>query len=310
MKLPVIRAFSAGLALFFSKPIEFIKALWIPALIMMAAMIFIMPRYLEILTSLAALDPESDPQEVLAAMGPMAKYMGLLYLAMAVVYPMMAAGVLKYIIRGNRLHLPFYLQFGGDEFNILLSIILLFIMLGISYVAGALALLVLTAVTAALAPTIAAIIAPMGFLAFGCAIAWFLLRMSLTLPATIGVRKVGLAESWRLTKGNAWRLFFYWGLWMVVFLIIMLVYFSIGAAGYFAAFMEVITSAEQGADAMQEVQARMIEIQRDMWNPAKPGFWPFAIATYLYTIVYSALWNIAGGVAYRYLAGDQQTELA
>lgn len=305
MKLPVIRAFSAGLALFFSKAAEFFKALWLPALIMLAAMVFIMPRYLEISTNIASLDPQGDPKQILAAMAPMAKYMGLLYLAMAIFYPMMAAGVLKYVIRGNRLSLPFYLRFGRDELNILISVILLFVMLAIAYVAGAIAVLALAATAAVIAPKIAAFLSPLAFLSFGIAIAWFLLRMSLTLPATIGIRKIGLAESWRLTKGNIWRLSIYWLLWFIVFFVVACIYFSVGAASYFVVVMELISSAGHDQGAMSEIQSRLLQIQRDMWNPDEPGFWPFAIATYLYTIVYSALWNIAGGVAYRYLSGGQ-----
>jgi hypothetical protein len=106
MKLPVFRAFFAGLALFFTHAGELFKALWLPALLMSTASYFILPSYLDAGARMAAGEHSTDPREAFAALAPAMKYMGLLYLASAVFYPMMIAGNLKYIIRGQTLRLP------------------------------------------------------------------------------------------------------------------------------------------------------------------------------------------------------------
>lgn len=308
MKLPVFKAFFAGLALVFGKAGELFKALWLPALLMMGAMAFIMPRYLGAAVDMTAMDPETDPAAVFAAMGPMFKYMGLLYLAMAILYPIMIAGNLKYIIRGQELGLPFYLQFGLDEFRILITVILLFIMVMIVYVVGALSLFALSVISAMVTPQIAGIVIAVASLALAITLVWFLLRMSLAFPATIGARKIGVAESWRLTKGNAWRLFFYWCFWWVVLVIVALLYIALAFPGLLTIVQEAIVAAGQDPEATQEFQTRWAQMQRDQWDASKPGFWVYVGGTYLYTLVNTALGNVAGGVAYRYLSGGQPSE--
>lgn len=307
MKLPVFKAFFAGLALVFGKAGELFKTLWLPALLMMAGLAFIMPRYLGAAVDMTAMDP-ADPAAVFAAMGPMFKYMGLLYLAMAILYPMMIAGNLKYIIRGQELGLPFYLQFGRDEFRILITILLLFIMFVLAAVAGELAIVVLTIVSAIGSKAIGGVIMLIAMLAFAIALIWFLLRMSLAFPATIGARKIGVAESWRLTKGNAWRLFFYWFFWWLVLVIVALLYIALAFPGLLTMVQEAFVAAGQGSEATQEFQTRWAQMQRDQWDASKPGFWVYVGGTYLYTLVNTALGNVAGGVAYRYLSGGQPSE--
>jgi len=305
MKLPVFKAFFAGLALVFGKAGELFKALWLPALLMMGAMAFIMPRYLGAAVDMTAMDSETDPAAVFAAMGPMFKYMGLLYLAMAILYPIMIAGNLKYIIRGQELRLPFYLRFGLDEFRILITVILLFIMIVLATVAGELAIVVLTIVSALGSKAIGGAIMLIAVLVFAIALIWFLLRMSLALPAAIGARKIGISESWRLTKGNAWRLFFYWFFWLVVFVIVAVAYSAVSFSEFFSLLQEMAATAGQDPSAANEFQQRMLEMQRDQWDASKPGFWLYAAGTYLYTLVNAALGNVAGGVAYRYLSGGE-----
>lgn len=307
MKLPVIKAFVAGFALFFGHAGELLKALWLPALLMMIALAYLMPPYLEATLRLPELHQSADPQQVLAQMGPLFKYAGLLYLVMAIVYPMMAAGNLKYIIRGQTLRLPFYLQFGLDEFRLLLTVILLVIMLGLAYLTGMIAFLVLSTLAMLGGQAIGGVIASLAMVAFMVAMIWFLLRMSMSLPAAIGARKVGIAESWRVTAGNVWRLFFYWLLWFIAFLVLASVYFALAAPDLLALMKQAVAVSGQDSAAAQEIQIRIAQMQRGLWDTSTPGFWRYIIATYVYTLVYTALWNIAGGVAYRYLSGEQSS---
>ena len=47
---------------------------------------------------------------------------------------------------------------------------------------------------------------------------------------------------------------------------------------------------------------------QSLWDVSRPGFWIYAAGTYLFTLIYTAAWNVAGGVAYRYLAADQPSD--
>lgn len=305
VKLPVIRAFSAGLALLFGKAGELVRGLWLPALIMMGVSAYIAPGYLEASMRMATADETSDPAEVFAIMASVSGSVGLLYLAMAIVYPMMWAGNLKYIIRGQILRTPFYLQFGMDEARLLISIILLVAMLGLAYGAGALAVVALGAALTAVAPAIGGAITLVAVLAFFLAMVWFVLRMSLTIPATVGVQKIGVAESFRVTKGNSLRLLAYWSLWMIVLLVAALIFFAAVMPAFFGAFLDIINAAAVGEEAATEARKRMMQLQRDLWDMSKPGFWLFAAASYVYSIAQTAIWNVAGGVAYRYLSDKE-----
>lgn len=305
MKLPVFRAFFAGLALFFTHAGELFKALWLPALLMTAASYFLLPSYLDAGAHAATAGQSADPREALAALLPSLKYAGLLYLASAVFYPMMIAGNLKYIIRGRTLQAPFYLQFGLDEARILFTIILLAIMLVLVYATGALALVVLTAIAAMSQNALGGLIALIAMFAFAIALVWFLLRVSMSLPAAIGKKKIGIAVSWRVTAGNAWRLLFYWALWLLVFSFLISIYMALVVPEFLPFIKQMIALAGQDPEAAREIETRMTEMQREILDSARPGFWRYAIGTYVYSVVYAALWNVSGGVAYRYLSGEQ-----
>ena len=56
---------------------------------------------------------------------------------------------------------------------------------------------------------------------------------------------------------------------------------------------------------MKELEQRLLEMQIDLYDMSKPGFWTYAIATYLYMIISISFSSVAGGVAYRYLSGQE-----
>jgi hypothetical protein len=89
------------------------------------------------------------------------------------------------------------------------------------------ALVVLTAIAAMSQQAIGAIIALIAMFAFAIALIWFMLRMSMSLPAAIGERKIGIAVSWRVTAGNVWRLLFYSILWLIVFCLLAAIYIAL-----------------------------------------------------------------------------------
>jgi hypothetical protein len=238
-------------------------------------------------------------------MGENLKATGLIYLASAIFYPMLIAGVLRHVVRGEAPRLPFYLWFGGDEFRVLISYILLIVMAMLLSVVGALAIMVVGIVSAMVSQAVGGIIILVLSLAFAVAVIWFMLRMSVVFPASVGERTIGIARSWSLTKGNAWSLFFYWLLWMIILMALCVVYVMFAVGDFLSLIPEMIAA---GADesAMQEVEQKMLAIESSLYDRSSPGFWPYIVSTYLYTVVSFAFTTAASGVAYRYLAGEQR----
>ncbi|MEQ8935936.1 MAG: hypothetical protein RIE56_09125 [Amphiplicatus sp.] len=301
-KLPVFTAFFAALAYLAAHALTLLKIMWLPALALIAALAALMPSVLD--AQLTAAGGESaDPATVLAAMGAMFKSMGLLYLVMAIVYPMMIAGVLKHIVRGETPTLPLYLGYAGDELRVLGSIVLVIIMTVIVYVVGVLAIVALGLGLSAVSPALGGILGFVAALVFICAFIWFLLRLSVALPAAVGARTVGVTESWRMTKGNVWSLLLYWVLWVIVLIPVASVFMAVAMPDLMGVYGEMIAAGQDPA-AQEAVSQRMLQMQRDMWDMSKPSFWPYIIAVYVYTIVYNAIWCVAAGVAYRYLTGE------
>ncbi len=301
MKFPVFTAFFAALAYLAAHALTLLKIMWLPALALVAALAAIMPSALDAQLNAAA--GGADPAAALASAGAIFKSMGLLYLVMAIVYPMMIAGVLKHVVRGDAPKLPFYLGYAGDELRVLGSFALVMVMAGIVYVVGFLAILALGFVFSLASPALGAVAGAVAGLAFVCAFFWFLLRLSAALPAAVGARSLGVAESWRMTKGNVWSLLLYWVLFVIVLIPVVGVFTAVAMPDLMGFYGEMI-AAGQDAAAQEAANQRLLQMQRDMWDISKPGFWPYIIAVYLYTIVYNAIWCVAAGVAYRYLSGE------
>lgn len=307
MKFPVFRAFAASLAYLVTHFLTILKILWLPVLGLMAAQFYATPALLSVQLDMNTMqEAGGDPYEVFSSFEKMARPMGILYGAMFLFYPMMTAGVLRHVVRGESPRLPFYLSFGMDELRVFAAYLLFMVMIFISAFAGMLAYLVLTMVFALVSEGIGALVAIIGVFALMGAFIWFITRMSIIFPAAVGERSVGIADSWRLTDGNFWGLLVYWIFWGVVMMFGSMLFFLVAAAGYFSIFAELFTTAIQNPDNTAEVERRMIEMQSEMMDPTKPGFWPFAIGSYVFMILYTAIWTSAGGVAYRYLTGTER----
>ncbi len=305
MNFPVFKAFSAGLAYIVAHFFTIIKILWLPILLLMAVQTYLMPSMTEAEIQFGAVEAGGDPAAMFAAMGPMMRTMGLLYLAMAIFYPMMIAGLLRHVIRGEAPRLPFYLWFGADELRIVAAFLLLIIMTIILYIAGGLLVMVVGLILSLVAGAMGGILMGIGMLALVGVLIWFFVRMSIIYAATVGERKVGIAESWNITEGHFWGLFFYWILWVFLMIVVGLVFLALVSPRYLPLIMEMMSSMSDPT-AMEQVNARMLEMQGDMWDLSKPGAWVSLILTYLFTLIYIALWVVPAGIAYRYLVGEER----
>ncbi len=305
MNFPVFKAFSAGLAYIVAHFFTIIKILWLPTLLLIAVQLYLMPSMIDAQVQLGGMEQGGDPTAMFAAMGPMMRTTALLYLAMAILYPMMIAGLLRHVIRGEAPRLPFYLWFGADELRIVAAFLLLIIMTIILYIAGFLLVMVVGLILSLVAGALGGILMGVGILALVGALIWFFVRVSIVYAAAVGERTVGVAEAWNITEGHFWGLFFYWILWVFVMIIVGLVFLALVLPAYMPLMMEMMSSMSDPA-AMEQVNARILEMQGNMWDLSKPGAWVSVISTYLFTMVYTALWVVPAGIAYRYLVGEER----
>ncbi|MCA8888038.1 MAG: hypothetical protein KDA46_04345 [Parvularculaceae bacterium] len=303
MKLPVFKALGATFGYLISRAVHLVQALWLPGLLMIAAMAWIMPDYIDATLAVERMGDTPDPAEAMNALGAMMAPMGLLLLASAIFYPMMIAASLRNVVRGDELKMPFYLNYGGDEIRIALAYILLIVLVSLAAGVGALALGVLAAaLAAAFSGAGAAIAGVIGLVAFA-ALIWFMLRLSVMFAASIGTRTLGLAQSWSATKGAVFSLFAFWLVIVGILMIIGGVYFAVSMPEMFGFYGELMKAGADQA-AQSEISARMMEYQKSLYTFGGPKFFVYTIATYVYLIVQTAIWGAASGVAWRYLSDD------
>jgi hypothetical protein len=278
-------------------------------------MAYVMPPMMQAQLQMAGLEASgADPSEVFAMLGPVIKGTGLIFVASLLLYPMMIAGVLKHVIRGEASGLPLYFQYGGDELRVLLAYILIFIIAIVAVIAGGLGFGGLSAVVGvalgSVSPEAAGIAIFLLALVAIIVSIWFTLRLSLVFPAAIGARSVGIAETWQATKGSTIGLFFFWLIWLIFLAVLMTPVSLLMVGGFFSVFSEFISAAiadPSAADQLsEEFERRILEMQANMWDRSNPGFWLVMLGSWLSLIVQYGLTSVAGGVAWRYLSGEER----
>jgi len=311
MRLPVFKAVGASFSYIITHFLTIMKIAWLPMLAMFAVQLLVMPDLFDAQLQMLDVDPNADPATVFENMGPMMAASGKIYLAMAIFYPMIIAGLLRHLIRGEAPSLPFYLSYGASELRIVGSTMLLILLFFLVYIVGAIAMAVIIAVLGLLGgalggagSAVAGVGSMIVMVAWIAALVWFMIRMSLVYPACIGENKIGVAASWSLTKGSAWSLFFYGIIWWLVMILISLIWMAFMGLGYADLLMDLFKNASD-PEAMAEIQRKMFDMQRNLWSFSDFRSIAFLVVSYILTIVWSALMTTPAGVAYRFLKGTE-----
>lgn len=307
MKLPVFTAFGASVSYIAANFLTLLRIAWLPALLMMAVTVLLTPPMLEAQMNMAGMRQAGETDAAaLALVGESFKNSAYIFLASAVFYPMLYGGLLRHAVRGEGPRfLPFYFRFGADEFRLLISYIVVVAMFALAGFAGVLGVMVAGVVSALVSKSAGVVVVAVGAGAFVVALVWFSLRMSLLFPATVADRTVGVGRSWQTTKGAAWSLLFYWLLWGAVFMAISAAYAAFAAAALFEMLPQIFAAAGDEA-AMAAVELRLLETQAALYDMSKPEFWIYNAATYAYLVLGGVFACAAGGVAYRFLAGEER----
>ena len=318
-KLPIMKAFETTFSVVFGNLLEIIRIVWLPLALMTVALWWILLNLFIAFYGLSVSMNEGedpDPEQVLATMQPMFGWIALLLLVTLIFVPMLRAGLLRFVLRGERATGLFYFRYGRDELRILLTgIIWYLIYLGLVFVAE-MACIALIFFTNAQFPELAPLvggIAIMGALVF---VIWILLRLSLAWPGAIATKGIGIGPSWHATKGNTLRLLVYWLLWCGLFLLVWgvcefaLIWLILPL---FATELPQLT-AEGGPEQSSVVLKAVLDYFAAVFDYHNPAVIAGALIGFLFAIVLCALNICAGGVAYKLLtsqdASDKETESA
>ncbi|MBI1365649.1 MAG: hypothetical protein GC153_06785 [Alphaproteobacteria bacterium] len=304
MKLPVLKAFAATLAYAGSNAAHLLKALWLPVLGLVAAQLYVMPKLFTQMGALLELGHGARPEEVFAAMGPVFGAIALMFLASAIFQPMIVVAALRKLIRGDDLRLPFYFNYSGAELRVLGAYILKSLMILLISIVGQIAFAVIGALFRVLVPKAALLVPAFGRAVVNVVIIWFQLRLCVLYPAAVGSETLGFGQAWGATKGNVWRLLFYWVLIGVALFFFLLIASIPGWAG----FAPVISAIAHGAAAAHNPAAELEAAKTLMaafakvLDPSGPHFIGVAVALYLMTLTSAAFNYVSSGVAYRFIA--------
>ena len=172
---------------------------------------------------------QTDPSVTLAALQRVLPAYAVVLVLLLAYAPIIYAAGNRAVLRPQQKSVG-YFRLGGDELRQLLLFVLLFL-IGIGlYVAFGVGVAVLT-IAAMAASKVAGVIAlVLGLIAVICAMTWIFVRLSLASAITFATRRIGIADSWKLTRGRFWPLFGAYVLAWVLLVIIGILAFIIVAA--------------------------------------------------------------------------------
>lgn len=311
MKLPVFKAFGATYSFVLNNLFACVQIVWLPLAIMYAAAYWFLKQVLPLIPQLisqieTAKDtgtPESVPYAMLRLFAPIIQYEALLFLLVLVLFAVLSAGLLRFVVRGERPRLPFYLGFGGDELRLIFTWILIVLLFIGFELAAAIAIAILAAVTAMAAKPLAATVAALAVVACLLIGLWLVLRLSLSGAGAIAVRGIGIGPSWRAARGNSLNLLGFWILVFIPLIAIGMVLGGITSSVILPDILGIVQSlrlheADESARAAGEVVTKLLAAL----EPKLPAL--FAVSYVIRLVTYPIV-IIAGGIAYRFLTEDE-----
>lgn len=303
MKLPPVKAFGAALAYMSTHAFELLKATWLPTALLTAVGIYALPGILGPMLEMLALGPEPDPNRLMEVIGPAAGPIGIFFLASLVLYPMIYVAAMRHVLLGQKLRLPFYFQFGGAELRVLATFILLMILLMLVEIVANLGIAGLALAGKAAGPQAAGLIESLLALAYTLFSLWLQLRLSLSLPAAVADRRIGLPLSWYKTKGNSLRLLLYYILFGLIVLPVAGAVIALNWSPFYALFEALQGAGEDPVKAMAALKDFM-QPYLDRLSPGHPGFAPTVAFYFLYTLFGVVIGTIPMAIAYRFIVGE------
>lgn len=275
-----------------------LKAMWLPALAMVALQLYAAPQLFTGLAEMILLGPNPAPEKATAAFASLGGALIWYVVSGFIFFPMLTVASLRHIIRGEEQAAPFYLNYGADETRIMAANFLFNLMIIVISIVGELVVNVLAAVFLLLGAVGAA--RSVGAVAVNLVTAWFQVRMSTLFPAVIATRTLGFGEAFAVTRRDWLALAGYWILIGLAVLPLAAVFLAPMALPVMNDMLAIKSNDPASTAAFLKALAASLD-------PKSAGFWIAAAAVFLLTIAVNAIVNIAGAVAWRYLSAEGES---
>lgn len=283
MKLPVLKAVATTFEFTREHWLRLLQIVWAPLLAMFAAsswfQFHIATRIDELQSRAISYDEElAFRSEVFWLNAGLSILMGLLGVVIA-------AGLLRLVIRGERPSLPFNLRWGTDEW----------VMLGTGVASLLVSYLIITLGFFLTGLTVQALgLANLGlwlFVPFLAAFIWLSVRLTLALPAAIGREQIGIAPAWTASSGQFWRLLAYVLIWVLIGLLFQTAVFAIVMIDQFGLVWEGLS----GRMGLFEINMRLQQL-------ATPETLLGVLRATVFTLVSATsaiVWTVSLGIAWK-----------
>ncbi len=306
MRFPIVKAFSATVAYLARHWPDLLKALWLPALLLVALQLYAMPPLFAAISTMIGLGDNPEPAAAAAALGELAKWLLVLSAGSAIAFPMLTVASLVHFVRGDMNNRLFYFRYGGDELRVLAAYLLMSVMIFAISLVGGLAGAVIALLLALFSPATKGATSGVGDLFVNLVTLWFRLRLSVLYPASVATRRIGFDLAWRATRGSVLPLLGFWVLIGLLLAPVGIVLFAVFGGDIAAQLMKM---AEIGDDpaALRDALAPVLDEFGRLFSRENPAYALFAVALFLSTIVTTAVTNIASGIAWRYLTDGSRS---
>jgi len=263
--MPVISTVAAAYGFAFRRYLTVLGIVWLPLAILVAIVYLFMtqigPDYLALMHQAMISPKDIDP----ATASDISRWVLPFDVIVLVLFIMMRVGITKEVL-GMRTGPRFlYVSFGGAEFRLLAAYILVFLMIaaaaiGFALIVGILALIGVAAAGAHGGAN--SLSGPAGIAAFvvclaaALAFVYAFVRLTFFLaPAAVTEKTgIGIARSWRLGKGNFWRIVAAMFLIAIPILVAEIVIAAVWLGPFIAALVQATPHGDKAvADAIQSM---------------------------------------------------------
>lgn len=296
MNFRILKAFAATFAYLAGHWPQLLKAMWLPALAMVALQLFAAPQLFAGLAEMILLGPNPAPEAATAAFASFGGSLVYYVVSGFIFFPMLTVASLRHIIRGEEQTAPFYLNYGADETRVMAANFLFNLMVIVISIVGELVVSVFVAIFFLLGA--GAVARSVGAVAVNLATAWFQVRMSTLFPAVIATRTLGFGEAFAATRRGWLALAGYWILVGLAVLPLAIVFLAPTLLPVMSEMLALKVNEPASTAAFLKALAASLD-------PASAGFWLSAASVFILTIAVNAIVNIASAVAWRYLSAEE-----
>lgn len=307
MKFPVFGAIGATFAFMFRNALDLLQVVWASLVLQWIGYLLIMPGYVRSTSALAGLrSADQPPPDMAAVFIPYVSYIAALTVVITITSVVMFSGVTRLIVRQQKPSLPFYLAWGADEWRILGSwLILAAIFAGLAALGGI--ALALGPLMTAMGPGPGGIISIVAVAGVGLAGIWLCARLSLAVPASIGLKKIGIGPSWSITDDHTWPVI---GFWFLLTIIAVLVQFVLGAFLVPPGYNEAMQGMMSGnPDDLKRASEEMNAIMVQSYDISDIGNLIRVSLSFLLSAAALLVMAVAGAIAWRALTDKSEPEV-